>query len=60
MERMNVFHVSDKKSFMKPEYSVIQNFVMTHSYKCTIAEVLSGEKIFNTVDLLVINSERII
>ena len=54
------FIVSDKKFFMKPEYSVIQNFVMTHSYKCTIADVLSEEKMFNTVDLLMINSERII
>ena len=39
-----LFIVSDKKSFMKPEYSVIQSSVITHPYKWAIADVLSGKK----------------
>ena len=31
-----LFIVNDKKSFMKPEYSVTQSSAMTHPYKWTI------------------------
>ena len=37
------------KSFMKSEYSVTQSLALTHSYKWTIADVLSGNNTFSTV-----------
>ena len=52
------FIVSDKKFFMKPEYSVIQNSAMMHRYKWEIADVLSEKKIFSTVDLVITNHDR--
>ena len=33
-----------KKFFIKPDYFAIQSFAMVHSYKWSIAEVLSGKK----------------
>ena len=40
---------NDRKSFIKPEYAVIQNSAMTHPYKWAIADVLFGKNIFSTV-----------
>ena len=47
---MKFFTVNDAKSFVKPECSVTQSYAMTHPHKWAIANVLSGKKIFSTVD----------
>ena len=44
------FIVNDMKSFMKPEYSVIQSSAITHPYKWTIADVFSEKNVFSTVE----------
>ena len=38
------FMVNETKSFMKPEYSVIQSSAIHISYKWATADVLSGKK----------------
>ena len=44
------FILTNTKSFMEPQCSVIQSSAMAHPYKRAIADVQSEKNIFSTVD----------
>ena len=43
------FVVNHTKSFMKPDYSVIQSSAITDFYKWGMSDMLSGKTVFSTV-----------